>query len=155
MAGPGRKTRRTFIFDYTKIAWEENSDNIPMLPVILSWGDRTLKTKMLVDTGANVSFILPWMARILHMQFEGDTSTAPGAGGQIGVRASQVKLRPAQADTKGRAARTWLMEHVLVPVEDDTIPFPILGRHPFFRWYDVEIREKDEKFLLKERRNRT
>jgi hypothetical protein len=29
----------------------------------------------------------------------------------------------------------------------------MLGRHPFFWWYDIELRELDEQFILRERRD--
>jgi hypothetical protein len=153
LAISGRGKRRTYYVDYTKVAWEESSDNIPMLPVILSWGNRTLKTKMLLDTGAGVCFILPWMARHLHLKMEEGEGFAPGAGGQIRVQASKLNLQPAVRDTDGRPARPRLIEHVLIPAEEDSLPFPMLGRHPFFWWYDIELREMDEQFILRERRN--
>jgi hypothetical protein len=154
LAGSGRRKRRTFFVDYTKVAWEESSDNIPMLPVILSWGKRTLKTKMLLDTGAGVCFILPWMARHLHLKMDDSQGVAPGAGGKIKVLSSKLYLQPALRDTEGRPARTHLIEHVLIPEQDDKLPFPMLGRHPFFWWYDIELRELDEQFILRERRDR-
>lgn len=151
LAARRESSGRTFVVDYTKVAWEENSDNIPMLPVILSWGNRTLKTKMLLDTGAGVSFLLPWMARHLHLRIDEDQRSAPGAGGHIRVQASRVNIRPAVPDTNGRPAQPRLMEHVLITADDESLPFPMLGRHPFFTWFDVEIREMDEVFLLRER----
>jgi len=153
LVGSGRGKRRTFFVDYTKVAWEESSDNIPMLPVILSWGKRTLKTKMLLDTGAGVCFILPWMARHLHLKMDDSEGVAPGAGGKIKVLSSKLNLQPALRDTQGRPARTHLIEHVLIPEQDDKLPFPMLGRHPFFWWYDIELRELDEQFILRERRD--
>ncbi|MBM4250003.1 MAG: hypothetical protein FJ149_11375 [Euryarchaeota archaeon] len=126
-----------------------------MLPVVLSWGDRTLKTKMLLDTGAGVSFILPWMARHLGLTIDGGDRVAPGAGGEMRVRSSKVDIRPAVLDTRGRPARCRRLGFVLVTEDDDTLPFPMLGRHPFFNWYDVEIKEKDDVFILKERRERS
>jgi hypothetical protein len=142
----------TFVVDYTKLAWEGHSDSIPMLPVILSWGGRTLKTKMLLDTGAGVSFILPWMARELRLEVDGGNRVAPGAGGDMRVRSSKVNIRPAVLDTRRKPARRRLLGLVLVTEDDDSLPFPMLGRHPFFNWYDVEIREKDEVFVLRDRK---
>lgn len=138
--------------DYTKLAWEGHSDKIPMLPVVLSWGGRSLKTKMLLDTGAGVSFILPWMAKELRLEQDGGNRVAPGAGGNMRVRSSKVRIQPAVLDTAGRPARRRLMEFVLVTADDDSLPFPMLGRHPFFNWYDVEIRETDDVFVLRERK---
>ena len=123
-----------------------------MLPVILSWGGRTLKTKMLLDTGAGLSFILPWMARELRLDMDGGDRVAPGAGGDMRVRSSKVNLQPAVLDTGRRPARCRLLDLVLVTADDDSLPFPMLGRHPFFNWYNVEIREKDDVFILKERK---
>ena len=154
LAGSGRGKRRTYYVDYTKVAWEENSENIPMLPVILSWGNRTLRTKMLLDTGAGVCFILPWMARHLRLKMDEGEGVAPGAGGQIKVKASKLHLRPALRDTEGRPARQRLVEHVLIPSDEESLPFPMLGRHPFFWWYDIELRELDEMFILRERKER-
>ena len=151
LAGTGRGKRRTYYVDYTKVAWEESSENIPMLPVILSWGNRTLKTKMLLDTGAGVCFILPWMARHLHLRMEGGEGIAPGAGGKIRVQAAAINLQPALRDTNGRPARQRLIEHVLIPTDEGALPFPMLGRHPFFWWYDIELREMDELLILRER----
>jgi len=140
------------VVGYTKLAWEGHSDKIPMLPVVLSWGKRTLKTKMLLDTGAGVSFIPPWMAKELRLDIDGRDRVAPGAGGNLRVQSSKVNIRPAVLDTKRRPARSRLMEFVLITADDDSLPFPMLGRHPFFNWYDVEIKEKDDVFVLKERK---
>lgn len=114
-----------------------------------------MKTKMLLDTGAGVSFILPWMARHLGLTIDGGDRVAPGAGGEMRVRSSKVDIRPAVLDTRGRPARCRRLGFVLVTEDDDTLPFPMLGRHPFFNWYDVEIKEKDDVFILKERRERS
>ena len=36
---------------------------------------------------------------------------------------------------------------VKVPTEPDSIPFPVLGRKPFFCWYDIQIRERKEEII--------
>ena len=149
-----RKTENgsRFVVGYTKLAWEGHRDKIPMLPVVLSWNGRALKTKMLLDTGAGVSFILPWMARQFGLELTDTGGVAPGAGGEMRVRSTKLDLRPAVLDLDRRPAKARRMDFVLVTEDDDSLPFPMLGRHPFFNWYDVEIRETDDVFVLKERK---
>ncbi len=105
-----------------------------------------------MDTGAGVSFILPWMAKELRLDVDGGDSVAPGAGGNMRVRSSKVNIQPAMLDTSRKPAQCRLMEFVLVTAQDDSLPFPMLGRHPFFNWFDIEIRERDDVFILKKRK---
>jgi hypothetical protein len=36
-----------------------------------------------------------------------------------------------------------------VPTDPDAIPFPVLGRKPFFNWYEIVIRETSEEIVLR------
>jgi hypothetical protein len=144
----GRKRHAAYTFRYTSVQWGEQHDRSPMLPVRLSWEGKALKTKMLLDTGATISIIPPWIAEVLGLTVTGDPFDANGAGGTLKVRRSQVDI---QVPRRGMADadQTVRLLPILVTVEPDAIPYGVLGRDPFFKWFEVVFRQAEEEVVLR------
>lgn len=144
----GRKRHAAHTFRYTLVKWGDQRDRSPMLLVRLSWNGRALKTRMLLDTGATTSMILPWMAEVLGLTMQGDPFDATGAGGKLKVRVSEVDIQIPRRGL-GDADQPVKLLPVLVTVEPDAIPYGVLGRDPFFKWFEVIFRQADEEVVLR------
>lgn len=144
----GRKRRAAYVFRYTHVRWDGHHDRSPMLPVRLSWGEEALKTKMLLDSGATTSFILPWMAEVLGLKVTGDPYEAKGAGGGLMVRQSRVDIQVIKRGIPDAATPPRPLP-VLVPSDEDALPYGVIGREPFFRWYEVIFRQSEEEVVLR------
>jgi hypothetical protein len=144
----GRRRHAASIHGYTHAKWGNVEDKLPMLPVIISWEGKGFRTRMLLDTGATTSFLVPDIAEYLGLELTGEPTEAHGAGRAFLVRDAKVDI---QLET-GRKFGPEPEKHripVKVPTEDDAIPFPVLGRKPFFQWYEIVIRELKEEIVLR------
>jgi hypothetical protein len=151
----GRKRGGSYPFRYTFVEWptaatDPNTlkDRSPMVPVALSWNGKSLRTKMLLDTGATTTFIMPWMARRLGLTLGDKDQLAKGAGGSITVRPSEVEMQLLKTGRFGPAPPV-VRCHVLVPAKEDALPFAVLGRKPFFQRFEIILRERDGEFVFR------
>lgn len=119
-----------------------------MIPVVLSWGDQGFRTKMLLDTGATSTFLIPDIAEYLGLAVTGEPTEAHGAGRAFTVRDAEVEIQLEVSHSFGAEPEKHRIP-VKVPTEEDAIPFPVLGRKPFFGWYEITIRERKEEVILR------
>ena len=141
----GRKRHLCFRFRYVSAEWDGLTDHSPLVSVVLSWKGKSLYTKMLFDTGATTTFLQPWVADFLGLELEGEAIEANGAGGRLRVRASSVEIRIKKGGQEG----TTHVCPVQVTVEQDAIPYGVLGRN-FMHWYEVTIRQAREEIVIRE-----
>ncbi len=118
---------------------------------ILSWEREKARVMMLTDSGANHCFVSAWMADRLGLAMSPEVQVAQAGGGELRVRRSRLRLSLTEPHPGQRIGRTHLLDPVLV-AEDGVLPFPIQGRRPFLRWYDLDIRERLQEFTLREAR---
>jgi hypothetical protein len=119
-----------------------------MVPVLLSWNGKSIRTKMLLDTGATTTFLMPWMARRLGMAVEEKEQIAKGAGGSLKVRPSVVDIELLKSGRYGKPPPV-VRCPVLIPNGEDSLPFAVLGRKPFFQKFEIVIRERDGEFVFR------
>lgn len=144
----GRHRHPAYVYGYTGAQWGTVQDKLPMVPVILSWKGKGMRTKALLDTGATSTFLIPDIAEYLGLEQSGSPTEAHGAGRAFSVREAKVEV---QLET-GRQSRLGTETHTIdvkIPTEPDAIPFPVLGRKPFFYWYEITIRERKEQIVLR------
>jgi hypothetical protein len=120
-----------------------------MVPVVLLWGEKSILTKMLLDTGATRTFVLPWMMRRLGAPVVEKEQPVKGAGGSIRAREGTVQISLLKARGFGQPAAPTKECPVLVPVLDDALPFPVLGRKPFFQGYEIVLREREGEIIFR------
>lgn len=122
----------------------------PMMPVTFwhSTGER-IDTLILIDSGADLSMIPKRIAQSLGIDFEScPKGVTGGVGGKTNVVMSAISIR------FGHGKETYELEiPVQIPIKKE-IPYPLLGREPFFRFFDVSFRmgfcEDKGKFVIKE-----
>jgi hypothetical protein len=136
------------VYGYTAAEWGNVRDKLPIIPVVLSWGKQGFRTKMLLDTGATSTFLIPDIAEYLGLELSGEPSEAHGAGRAFAVRDAEVEIQLEVAHSFGQPPERHRIP-VKVPTEADAIPFPVLGRKPFFGWYEITIRERREEIVLR------
>jgi len=144
----GRRRHAAHFYGYTRAKWGNVEDKLPMIPVVLSWQGRGFRTRMLLDTGATSTFLIPDIAEYLGLPVTGEPTEAHGAGRAFLVRDAEVELQLEVGHEFGGQAEIHRVA-VKVPTEADAIPFPVLGRKPFFGWYEVVIREQSEEIVLR------
>lgn len=104
---------------------------------------------MLLDTGATTTFLTPDIAEYLGLELTGEPTEAHGAGRAFQVRNARVEV---QLELSRRFVSAELEKHTIdvkVPTEADAIPFPVLGRKPFFSYYEITFREVEETIVLR------
>lgn len=119
-----------------------------MIPVILTWRGKGFRTRMLLDTGATSTFLIPDIVEYLGLTVRGQPSEAHGAGHTFTVRDSEVEIQLEVGHQFGGSTEKHTVP-VKVPTDPDAIPFPVLGRKPFFNWYEIVIREAGEEIVLR------
>jgi len=142
---------RSFTYRYSRVSWGNIVDDAPMATAVLSGKREKLRIKLLVDTGANRTFLPEWIARKLELDLAPAPRDAQVAGGTLKVQASRVTLSLADADPDGRVGRAHVVDPVLIS-DDNSLPFPVLGRQPFLRWYRLVVTESEQEFSLQETR---
>ena len=118
-----------------------------MAYMALSWTGPPTHDTMLVDTGAESSFLTPDMASFLELEL-GDERWVYPIGQKFRARASRVRIQLVSANG-GRSVPRIL--NVLVPVDRDLLEIPILGRNPFLDWYELTLRNWKRELVLRER----
>jgi Aspartyl protease len=144
----GRRRHAAHFYGYTSAKWGNVEDKLPMVPVILSWKGKGFRTKMLLDTGATTTFLIPDIAEYLNLTVTGEPTEAHGAGRAFAVQDAVVEIQLEVGHQFGGQTEKHTVP-VKVPTEADAIPFPVLGRKPFFRWYEIAIRELNEEIVLR------
>lgn len=140
-----------FHLRFKPVQWNGNVERLPMVPVELAWGGRSLKTQMLLDTGANATFVERWIAQRLRLPLGGPVEQARGATGTMAVVHSELDLRIARRSTIGVEDEFRRIAPVSVPAgPHDPLPYSVLGRWPFMLPYEITYRENDETIILRE-----
>jgi hypothetical protein len=127
--------------DYTRDIVKGETYFRPKVPVRLQNDSKKFPTSMLVDSGADLSMIPFEIAELLELKL-GEEKTNLGPNGKFSSRRSSV-----EAWLYLGKKETFLGKiPVLVPSAklDDTGDIPylcLLGRHPFFEFYDITFLE--------------
>ena len=87
-----RRGRNKFSFRYTKEEWKGRLYARPKVEAILQNGDNELRTLMLIDSGADVSFIPAVVAEILELDLSGETTRSKGVSGWFETRSTTCEV---------------------------------------------------------------
>lgn len=120
-----------------------------MASALLSWKGEKQRAMMLMDTGANRTFLPVSLAELLDLEISDTIQTAQAGGGAMKVRKVKVEVSLEEPVEGGRIGRKHLLNPVLI-AEEGALPFPILGREPFLRWYDLKLSQRNRMFSLSE-----
>ena len=123
----------------------------PLLPVRIQFKSHfPIDTRMLVDSGADVSMLLREFAEdALGIDVERlPRNRTSGVGGDTEVGITEIYLRLGQGKINYE-----LKIPIQVPLRYDSLKYNLLGRHPFFYEFDVSFRmgytKEKGKFVLK------
>ncbi len=151
---PSRAAPQTFVLKYLEVPGSRGPVFRPMVPMVLSWRGHPLEVSMLLDTGSDSTFLRASLARELGLEVSPPDRHIRGAGpdesGWFSASPSKVYGSIDQLDTHGKRGRPHLLDPVIIPVSDDVLPMSVLGREPFMETYEVIIRQKEQKFVLRE-----
>ena len=150
----GRKGRgrNKFSFRYTKEMWKGRTYARPKVEAVLRNGDNEFRTLMLIDSGADVSFIPAVVAEILELDLSEETTRSKGVSGWFETRSATCEV--------SLVAKRGVLElrtiPVIVPVVDceeeegTSVDYCLLGRDPFFTRYDVHFKQR-KRFIMAKR----
>lgn len=124
-------------------------EHVPMATVVLSGMGERIRVKLMVDTGASRTFLPDRIAKKLKLDLTPSSQQTQAGGGSLKVQIASVGISLADADPDGPVGKEHLLNPVLI-VDDDALPFPILGRSPFLNWYRLMISELDKELTLEE-----
>lgn len=153
----GSRTRRdTITCKYLHYTYRtrEGTTKIIKLPLInilieSSIGEE-FRTVGLVDSGATSTLLPKEIADLLMMPYEENSIEVTGAGGIFNCK--PVKLRRLVLIKNVTTFSTYRNIKVLVPEEEEILPYVILGRDYVFKRFDITFSEKRRKMVFKRRR---
>lgn len=139
---------RTLTFKYVRDTLEGKIVYRPRVEIRLSNGDRNFRIAMLVDSGADTSFIPLEVAEILNLKLS-EKKKSRSASGPFETAQSTVNadlIKGTQRIPLGQIV-------VIVPtkkIDDENLDtYALLGRKEFFRKFDVTFREASHKLILR------
>ncbi|HLD54860.1 MAG TPA: aspartyl protease family protein [Candidatus Nanoarchaeia archaeon] len=117
----------------------------PTIDLILQGRSKfSIKTAMLLDSGADVSVIPLDLAKLLDIDLSMKESVTNGIGGEVKSKRTSMKVSIYLKEDHRLYTYTIPVEVIL---DDD--PPPILGRDGFFDKFQITIIEAEEKIKLK------
>lgn len=142
-------TPKSLVFKYTKEELRGGTIYRPRVEIRLSNGNNSIKIIMLIDSGADVSFIPKEIAEVLELDLTtGEKIKASSASEQFEVVRKEVHAEL----IKGTKVISLGMMDVRIPLKnhtDSTNSHNLLGRNHFFRKFDITFRENTFKIILK------
>lgn len=147
---PIGRTPGAIVFRYVKDRLDDKIIPRPRLEIRLRNGEKTFRVAMLVDSGADISFISFEIADILGLKLSSETFTSRSASGSFETRRGTV-----YAELMKGSDNIALGEiPVSVPAKPSADPkyyanYALLGRTPFFKKFDVTFRENIQKLILR------
>lgn len=143
-----RKSSRTLTFKYVNDRYDGKIVPRPRVEIRLMNGTNNFRIAMLVDSGADTSFIPKEVADILQLKLS-DPKTSRSASGPFQTAQSTVKAEL----IKGIGSIPLGEMPVIVPLKaidnNNLESYALLGRFPFFRQFDVTFRETTRKLVLR------
>lgn len=141
------RSETNFVFPYYETVLRRGKAYLPMAEAALSWRGLPTTYTMLVDTGAESSFVTPAMATLLDLELGEERWVYP-IGQRFKARTSRVRTQLV-SPAGGRSYPKVL--DVLVPIDGNLLEVPILGRTPFLDWYELTLRNWKREVVLRER----
>jgi predicted aspartyl protease len=148
MAFKPRHISRTLTFRYVHDTLEGRVIPRPRVEIRLINGDKVFRLAMLVDSGADTTFIPKEVAEILELKLS-ETRKSRSASGPFETASGKVMA----VLVKGREEIPLGEIPVIVPVktiDDNNLQsYALLGRFPFFHYFDITFRERTKKLVLR------
>ena len=138
----------TISFRYMKDRWDGDVIERPRVEMRLSNGDKFFRLIMLVDSGADTSFIPLEVAEILELKL-GEIKKSRSASGPFETTSASCEV---ELIRRGKAIPLGNMNFIIPTkkVDDKNImSYALLGRIPFFNYFDITFRENLRKIILR------
>ncbi|SRR5690606_10432603 len=143
-----RRMSRTLTFKYVNDRYDGKLVPRPRVEIRLINGTNIFRIAMLVDSGADTSFIPKEVADILQLRLS-EPKTSRSASGPFQTAHSTVKAEL----IKGGGSIPLGEIPIIVPLKsidnNNLESYALLGRFPFFRQFDVTFRETTRKLILR------
>lgn len=148
MTSKTRKHSRSLVFKYVKDIFDGKTIYRPRVEVRVFNGSNDIRLVMLVDSGADTSFLPLEVAEILQLKL-GSPKVSRSAAGPFTTRFTTV-----QAELiKGREKIPLGPIPVNVPTrkteKGNFLSYSLLGRIGIFNKFDITFRENTKKLILK------
>jgi hypothetical protein len=141
---------RVFRIPYTRVKLSPHTDTAPMVHARLWWRGEPTLVDMMMDTGATLTLLPPWLAKVLDLDLGPPGPPGKGIGGSVDLRPSKVVFQLATKDTHGHEGRARELWPVMVASSDEAVPVPLLGRRPFLLHHELIVNETAGEFVLRE-----
>ncbi len=153
MKNRNNHTNSALTFDYIKEKYGGILIPRPRVEIKLSNGNKSFKTAMLVDSGADTSLLPMEIAQILELDLNsGDRIESSSASGKFTTVRKEVNAEL----VKGTKTIKLGIMPVLISLRDSheniSNSHALLGRSLFFRKFDITFRENSFKLILRKPR---
>lgn len=140
-------TCKYLYFNYRERDGTIRTIQLPLLHIsIVSALEEEFRTIGLVDTGATSTLMPKEIADVLMLEREERNVEVTGAGGIF--YSKPVTLRKLILFKDGSSFATWWNIKVLVPEDENVLPYMILGRDHLFKRFNVTFYEKRRKMAF-------
>ncbi len=152
--GKHRRGRNRYSFRYTKEEWKGRLYARPKVEAILRNGDNEFRTLMLIDSGADISFLPAVVAEILELDLSEKTNRSKGVSGWFETRSATCE----GSLVAKRGVLNLRTIQVIVPVVDceeeegSSVDYSLLGREPFFTRYNIHFKQRNRLIIAKKAR---
>ncbi len=146
----GVRRRKRVCFRYAKETWQGKLRARPRIEAVLRSWTKQMRTLLLIDSGADISFLPAAVADILGLELSEEKHRSRGVSGWFETRTGKcdITLRSTGGTIELKDVP------VLVPVEDpkdagDTVmDYCLLGRSPLFDLYHVTFKQHEGRIIL-------
>ena len=143
-----RKHSRSLVFKYVNDVYDGKLIPRPRIEVRVSNGRNNIRLVMLVDSGADTSFIPLEVAEILQLHL-GATKTSRSASGPFSTRHGEIKAEIVKGNQLIPLGKLPVNVPVKKTQDHNFLSYALLGRIGLFTQFDVTFREKTKKLILK------
>ena len=136
----------SIIFRYVHVPRPDGTlRHAPFIPVHLTNKfERSMEVVALLDSGADNTVVPKDLAEVLGLKESKEETDTGGIGGTVKVRKSRLRFK-----LKGNREKYSLDVPVLV-LQDRKVDVPLLlGRHGFFEYFHITLKQDEEKIVLK------
>lgn len=142
------KIPNTITFKYVTDKRDGKTIKRPRVEILLKNGDKVFRLVMLVDSGADTSFIPLEVAELLELKL-GEVKKSRSASGPFETTNSTCEIELVKRGNNIPLGQI----PVVIPTKkiDDTdvSSYALLGRFPFFSFFDITFRENSGKLILR------
>lgn len=125
---------------------DEKGYKRPKIPIIINYKGSRIETLGLLDSGSDLTIFPKDVAEALGMNLSGNKTEIKGIGGSIESITENVSIT---VDNRKEKVTIPSMNVRVSTSKDSPIRDILIGRMPFFEYFDIEFKENAKRVIMK------